>query len=606
MQSRLVRRSSLAFVLAITLASTVSAQAPPAGAQGRGAGAAGAPAADGAQGRGRGANPNGGAPYTPAAGAKDLRAVLFNWMWHQGMLKGTDERDMVATLEYHAKGGTIQVDGQPCTLSKLRASTNYQTLSQRVNYTCTRPNKQTVSNIEVVSWQYAWNEDTPGAEIGGTPGKVAAMPATVQERLIRIWASPQGAPKSALAGTMDTWTFGANPGTVIPDGVMKAGNTSLTWDAAGKAVLTFPIPGVPGATGTATLDAKYMTEKVVVTQGATTTEFTYSDYKDWNNPLNKIEVFYAGRLVEKKNGTVVRDLTTRETETGNVYVVAPVPASVQKAMNVTTPAPKLLFARQEPATNTTAPTPRIAGHPDLTGNWAEFNIGWIGNYGSRRCGPSQELPCTRATNQTEDFELYSPSRSGMQGRLLYKPEYWEKVQQLDMWTNKEDPVMTCQPLGLPRQGPPRRIYQTENDILFLYGQFPDAGGGYPEFRMAAIDGRQHGPDAKYASAYFGDTVGRWDGDTLVLDSIGFVDTTWIGRGGYFHSDKMHIVEKFRREGDAIFYDLTLEDPEVLVEPLVMPTRILRRQAGAGGGIIGERGNCETTFETEAAATQIRH
>ena len=532
--------------------------------------------------------------------------MLFNWMWHQGMLKGTDERDMVATLEYHAKGGTIQVDGQPCTLSKLRASTNYQTLSQRVNYTCTRPNKQTVSNIEVVSWQYAWNEDTPGAEIGGTPGKVAAMPATVQERLIRIWASPQGAPKSALAGTMDTWTFGANPGTVIPDGVMKAGNTSLTWDAAGKAVLTFPIPGVSGATGTATLDAKYMTEKVVVTQGATTTEFTYSDYKDWNNPLNKIEVFYAGRLVEKKNGTVVRDLTTRETETGNVYVVAPVPASVQKAMNVTTPAPKLLFARQEPATNTTAPTPRIAGHPDLTGNWAEFNIGWIGNYGSRRCGPSQELPCTRATNQTEDFELYSPSRSGMQGRLLYKPEFWEKVQQLDMWTNKEDPVMTCQPLGLPRQGPPRRIYQTENDILFLYGQFPDAGGGYPEFRMAAIDGRQHGPDAKYASAYFGDTVGRWDGDTLVLDSIGFVDTTWIGRGGYFHSDKMHIVEKFRREGDAIFYDLTLEDPEVLVEPLVMPTRILRRQAGAGGGIIGERGNCETTFETEAAATQIRH
>jgi hypothetical protein len=50
--------------------------------------------------------------------------VLFNWMWHQGMLKGTDERDMVATLEYQAKGGTIQIDGQPCALSKFRASTN--------------------------------------------------------------------------------------------------------------------------------------------------------------------------------------------------------------------------------------------------------------------------------------------------------------------------------------------------------------------------------------------------------------------------------------------------------------------------------------------------
>ncbi len=563
----------------------------------------------GAQGRGRNSDPNAGAPYTPAPGARDLRAVLFNWMWYQGMLKGTDERDMVATLEYQAKkGGTIQVGGQPCTLTKYRASTNYQTLSQRINYSCTRAGNQPYSDIEVVSWQYAWDEDTPGAEIAGTKGKVAAMPAAVQDRLIRIWASPQGAPKSALAGTMTTWTLGANPGVVVPDGVMKAGNTSVSWDT-GKPVVTFPIPGVPGATGTATLDANYMTEKVVVTHGGTTTEFTYSDYKDWNNPLNKIQVLYAGRMTERKNGAVVRDLTTDVTETGNVYVVAPVPPSVQKAMNVTTKAPEIVFARQEPPTNTSAPTPRIGGHPDLTGNWAEFNIGWIGNYmgnGGRRCAPNQVKPCNRATNQTEDFELYSPSRFGQLGRPIYKPQLWDKVQQLDMWTNKEDPVMTCQPLGSPRQGPPRRIFQTENDITFLYGQFSDAGGGMAEFRVVPTDGRQHGPNAQYANMYFGDTVGRWDGDTLVFDAVGFVDTTWIGRGGYFHSDKMHVVERFKREGDAIFYDLTLDDPEVLAEPLVFPTRILRRSAGANAGLIPERGNCETDFERESAATQIRH
>src|SRR5262245_21597860 len=285
-------KATLAVVLALGVTATAGAQAP-AAAQGPG----GAQGAGAAPGRGRGADPNAGAPYTPAAGAKDLRAVLFNWMWREGMLKGTDERDMVATLEYQAKGGTIQVTGQPCTLTKYRASTNYQTLSQRINYTCTRANGQAYSNIEVVSWQYAWDEDTPGAEIAGTKGKVAAMPATVQERLIRIWASPQGAPKSALAGTMDTWTLGANPGVVVPDGMMKVGNTSVSWDT-GKPVVTFPIPGVAGAVGTATLDAEYMTEKVVVTQGgqgATTSEFTFSDYKDWNNPLNKIEVLYAGR-----------------------------------------------------------------------------------------------------------------------------------------------------------------------------------------------------------------------------------------------------------------------------------------------------------------------
>src|SRR5829696_8032275 len=363
-----------AVVFAIGVASTASAQAPPAGqgGQGRGAGGAGAPAPGAAQGQGRGGAANGGAPYTPAAGAKDLRAALFNWFWHQGMLKGTDERDMVATLEYQAKGGTIQVDGQPCTLSKFRESTNYQTFSQRIQYTCTRPNKQTYSNIEVVSWQYAWNEDAPGAEISGTKGKVAAMPATVQERLVRIWASPQGAPKAALAGTMDTWTLGANPGTVLADGATTVRNTSVSWDAAGKAVVTFPIPGVAGATATATLDAKYMTEKVVVAQGGTATEFTYSNYQDWNNPLHKIEVFYAGRMIEKKNGAVVRDLTTRETETGNVYVVVPVPPSIQKAMNVSAKLPTPVWAKTEPPTNTTAPTPRVAGHPDLSGNWQEF------------------------------------------------------------------------------------------------------------------------------------------------------------------------------------------------------------------------------------------
>jgi hypothetical protein len=590
-------RVVLGIVLAIGVASTASAQAP---------GAAGAQGPAGGQGRGA-ANPNAGAPYTPAAGAKDLRAVLFNWMWHQGMLKGTDERDMVGTLEYQAKGGTIQVDGQPCTLSKYRASTNYTIFAQRIQYTCTRPNKQTYSNIEVVSWQYAWNEDTPGAEIAGMKGKVAAMPAAVQERLIRIWASPQGAPKAALAGTMDTWTLGANPGTVIADGVMKAGNTTLSWDAAGKAVVTFPIPGVAGATGTATLDAKYMTEKVVVTLGGATTEFTYSNYQDWNNPLHKIEVFYAGRMIERRNGAVVRDLTTSETETGNVYVVAPVPPSVQKAITVSAPLPTRVFAKQEPPANRTAPTPRLGKNPDLTGVWA-FND-WIGNYmgnGGRRCGPTQMLPCNRATNQTEDFALYSPSRFGQLGIPMYKPEHWDKVIELDMWTNKYDPVMTCQPLGLPRQGPPRRIYQTENDVTFLYGQFADAGGGTAEFRVVPTDGRQHGPDARYAAKYFGDTVGRWEGDTLVLDSIGFIDTTWIGRGGFFHSDKMHIVERLKREGDVILYDLTLEDPEVLVEPLVFPTRVLRRNAGGNAGLIAERGNCETDFETEAAASQIRH
>jgi hypothetical protein len=543
-------------------------------------------------------------PYTPAKDAKDLKAVLFNWMWGMGMLKGHDERDMVATLEYQGKG-TIQVDGQPCTLTTYRASTNYQTFSQRIQYECTRPTGQKNSNVEVVSGLYAWNEDTPGAEIGPTKGKAAPMPATVQERLIRIWASPQGAAKAAVAGTTETFLLGANPGTLFDAGVAKVRQTSVSWEA-GKPVVTFPIPGVPGATATASLDAKYMTERVVVTQGSTTTEFSYGDYKDWNNPLNPIEVFYAGKLVERRNGSVVRDLTTDVTETGNVYVVVPVPASVQKAISVTGQLPKGVFAKPDAPVNTSAPTPRLGAHPDLTGVWAHTD--WIGNYmtgGGRRCGPTQEAGCNRSVNQTEDFELYSPSRFGQLNRPLYKPEHWDKVQQLDMWTNKYDPVMTCQPLGVPRQGPPRRIYQSENDVTFLYFG-GDAGGGYGEYRVIPTDGRKRTKEAEFDITYMGNTVGQWEGDTLVLDAIAFIDTTWLGRGGFFHSDRMHVVERFTRQGDAILYDVTVEDPEVLLEPWVLPTRTLRRNVNPNAGLLRERGNCETSFETEAAATQIRH
>ncbi len=564
--------------------------------------ALGMPLAAGAQ------NPNPNAstaePYTPAANAKDLRAVLFHWMWGMGMLKGHDERDMVATVEYQGKG-TIQVDGQPCTLTKFRESTNFQTFSQRTQYTCNRANGQAASNIEVVSGLYAWNEDIRGAEIGPTKGKATPMPAAVQERLIRIWASPQGAAKSALAGTTETFWLGANPGTLFGDGVDKVGQTSLKWEGA-KPVLTFPLPAIPGATATATLDSRYLTEKVVVTLGSTTTEFTYSNYQDWNNPLNKIGVLYAGKMVERRGNTVIRDLTTDVTETGNVYVVAPVPASVKAAIKPTGQLPKGVFAKNEPPVDKSIPTPRLGAHPDLTGSY-QFSD-WIGNYmtgGGRRCGPTQKPDCSRSTNQTEDFELYSPSRFGNLNRPMYKPEHWDKVQELDMWTNKYDPVMTCQPLGIPRQGPPRRIFQSDKDITFLYSG-GDAGGGYPEFRIIATDGRQHGPNAKYELMYLGDTVGRWEGDTLVLDAIGFIDTTWLGRGGFFHSEKMHVVEKFTRQGDVLLYDVTVEDPEVLIEPYVFPTRTVRRNMNPNGGLLRERGNCETSFETEAAATQIRH
>ena len=185
-----------------------------------------------------------------------------------------------------------------------------------------------------------------------------------------------------------------------------------------------------------------------------------------------------------------------------------------------------------------------------------------------------------------------PSRLD-QRQPLYKPEYWDKIIELDQWTNKYDPVMTCLPLGIPRQGPPARIFHTENDITMIYRGGVDGGGGYAEFRMIPLDGKPHDPRRALQYTYMGYTVGRWEGDTLVLDSIGFSDETWLGRGGFFHSDKMRVVEKFTRTGNQMLYEVTVEDPEVLVKPWVMPVTdpaALQRQYDhrRAGKLHGER------------------
>src|SRR5262245_60964816 len=385
--------------VAITVALTISSPSP-ASAQARGAAPAAAPAqggggagagGGGAQGGGRGGR-GGAALYTPAAGAKDLKAVMFNWAWYTGMLRSSEEYDLLMSLEYQGKG-TMQVDGQPCNVTKYRTSVSYQVSGERIQITGTRPNGQSCSNVEVLNGAYAWNEDIPGAELIAGKGKATPMPATVEERMIRLWASSQGAWKAAMAGILDPPQMAARPQR-IPADVMTAGKTSVAWEG-NKPVLTFPIPGVPNATATATLDAKFMAERVVVKNGANTYEFTYSDYKDWNNPLNPAEALLPGKMTEKKNGTIVRDITTTLTETGQMYVVMPVPASVKAAIKPTNQPPNwTLTANASPAAQTAAVvTPRRAdSKPDMTGNWGGAPNPITGS-GTRRCGPTQGERC---------------------------------------------------------------------------------------------------------------------------------------------------------------------------------------------------------------------
>ena len=88
-----------------------------------------------------------------------------------------------------------------------------------------------------------------------------------------------------------------------------------------------------------------------------------------------------------------------------------------------------------------------------------------------------------------------------------------------------------------------------------------------------MDGRPHNADAD--PSYFGDSTGHWDGDTLVIDSTNFIDDTWLGQAGWFHSDGLHVIEHITRDGDTIRYQATVEDPKVLTRAWVMNPRMLK-------------------------------
>ncbi len=561
--------------------------------------------------------------YTPKPDARDLKSVLFNWPWHQGMLRGIEEHELIVSLEYRAEG-TIQVDGQPCAIapfkngarngelgtSGYRMDVSYQTPGYRTEIKCTLPNGRTYSNIEVASGQYAWDEDVPGAGLEPGRGTATPTPDKLDERLIRLWASPQGAPKAALAGAgiplRKVWR---NPGGLLEAGTQKIGQTSVTWD--GKTpVVTYPIPGVEGATAVARLDDRFMTQSVVVKHGSDTYEFDYSQYNDYNNPLNRIEVLTAGRVTERKNGKVMRDLTTKQTETGSVYVVVPVPQSVSG--HPTMPVKMYGTDQKAPVLDSDAPTPRLAdGKPDLTGAWRGPTKFFIWRYGSRRCAPEQLEGCSTQWNQTIDFEFEAASRFGP-NRPLYKPENWDKVVYLDMWTNKEDPIMTCQPMGIPRQGPPSRVFATAKDITFLYPAGGDGGGGYTDFRVIPTDGRKISERELIQTKYTGHSVGHWEGDTLVIESSGFTPATWLARGGFFHSENMKVTERFTRRGNQMLYEVKVEDPDVLLQPWTLDPILLT----TGGEVTGpfgdrsqmlgaERGTCQS-YELDDITEQIHH
>jgi hypothetical protein len=211
-------------------------------------------------------------------------------------------------------------------------------------------------------------------------------------------------------------------------------------------------------------------------------------------------------------------------------------------------------------------TPRMPdGHPDLNGYWY------------RRQAP---MTSQKVGGSVIMADAFASLREINLGTPKYKPEFVAKVKELEKNQVHEDLTYICGPPGVPRIGPPQRIFQTARDLAILYD---DLNGNF--FRVIPTDGRPHRttrpPNVAGLTDHLeidpsphGNSVGHWEGDTLVIDVRNLSADTWLADNGLFHTENMRVIERLTRQGNTLTWQATVEDPEVLAEPWKMNPRTL--------------------------------
>ena len=225
----------------------------------------------------------------------------------------------------------------------------------------------------------------------------------------------------------------------------------------------------------------------------------------------------------------------------------------------------------QPATRAAAKStiPRASdGKPDLTGVWQGGSTqrgSWEQANGGVGVGGSGRDPSAPVTLSSNDRPA---------GRDGAPYQQWAAQKVLEAFNRRgiDDPTAQCLPAGLPRTVMlglfPQQIVQTPTQIVMLY-EYMNV------FRVIQFDAKH--PDDVIPS-YMGNSVARWDGDTLVIDVIGFNDKTWLAGTGTFHTDALHITERFTRvDKDQIDYEVTMEDPNVLTKPWTLRSTLMLRE-----------------------------
>ena len=221
--------------------------------------------------------------------------------------------------------------------------------------------------------------------------------------------------------------------------------------------------------------------------------------------------------------------------------------------------------------------PRLAdGHPDLNGIWQSINEA---NYDIQmhvarpalavREGPYGPVPDTPVL-ALGAVGAVPPGVGVVDGEIPYRPEaLTTKRENQENWLSR-DPEIKCYLPGVPRatyMPYPFQILQSSSQLLIAY-----------EYAGAVRDIHLKDPGPAPVDSWMGQSVARWDGDTLVVDVTGMNDQTWFDRSGNFHSDALHVVERYTRtSADVISYEATIEDPKVFTRPWKMSMPLYRRQ-----------------------------
>lgn len=205
------------------------------------------------------------------------------------------------------------------------------------------------------------------------------------------------------------------------------------------------------------------------------------------------------------------------------------------------------------ATVSQAQTLTPANSRDLSGVWQFFlDTPGQGLYGSA----SKEGPAGFTPWGKEQFDAN-------------KPSYGPRTVPFD-----NDPIQQCRPVGVPRilfYLTPLEIVQTSDRMHMFFERDHQR-------REIWIDGRGHPKDPD--PTWMGHSIGRWDGDTLVIDSVGFNDRAWLDFFGYPRSEQLHLTERWRRtDNNTLTLRLTVDDPGAYTKPWESDTKIYKRLLG---------------------------